>query len=184
MVLVIEDGGFLYYNQVQIADSKRFVAIALFGLYFLILLLQSVQDKYRHYEIYYLQLTLLLMLYLALQSVDFLSLFFSLEGYALCSYILAAAATNNKMLYQYRQAGITLVSEAVIKNFLAGSFFGLIFLIGVCLIYSTTGCLNFSDLELLWLTTNFMNNNDTIIVAFIFIFVALGFKLGVAPLHF
>jgi NADH:ubiquinone oxidoreductase subunit 2 (subunit N) len=187
LILVCDNAGIewtsqLYVNMLYSNETGYIIEIALFLCYFLVIVSQSSRFIYSRYEIYFLQLLIVLMLYLALVSKDLLSLFFSLEGYALCTYILITATCNNKLLYNHKQTLSTLSSEAAIKNFLAGTFFGLLFLYGCSLIYYETGCVYFGDIETLF--TSLDSLSFSLLLAYVLIFSALFSKLGAAPLHF
>lgn len=68
-------------------------------------------------------------------------------------------------------------SEAGMKMILSSAFSSGILLFGISLIYGTTGTLRFADMPALFTGSNLQ------IMAFVFFFVALAFKLSVVPFH-
>jgi NADH-quinone oxidoreductase subunit N len=103
---------------------------------------------------------------LMLKSSDFLTLYLSLE---LGSFVLYLLVSSKKEKIESTEAGL--------KYFILGSFASMIFLLGVVLLYSETGTVNFIDISLL-------EDMKGIRIGVILILVGILFKMGAAPFHF
>lgn len=104
---------------------------------------------------------------------DFLVLYLGLELQALALYVLATSRINS-----------TYSTEAGLKYFVMGSFASCVLLFGISLFYGLTGLFNFSEINLLSVTSGVEEVNfGGVLLSFIFITVGLLFKVGVAPFH-
>jgi NADH-quinone oxidoreductase subunit N len=108
-----------------------------------------------------------------LSSLDFLTLYLSIELQALAFYALAAYKTNS-----------VLSAESSIKYFILGAFASIFWLWGASLIYGATGLTNIYSLNYFLSASLVFNYFDSaLFFGFIFFFIGLFFKLGVAPFH-
>jgi NADH:ubiquinone oxidoreductase subunit 2 (subunit N) len=75
-------------------------------------------------------------------------------------------------------------TEAGLKYFILGAFSSGLLLYGSSLIYGSLGSINFSDIDLILIDfdVNFFEL-ESLLIGFIFIIVAILFKLGAAPFH-
>lgn len=111
--------------------------------------------------------------FLFISAYDFLILYFSIELYSLCFYILTIFKKNKK--YNV---------EAGLKYFILGSLSSCLFLFGISLVYAYTGILNFYELSLFLNSTGtVLELKEGILIGFFIIIFGFFFKLGVAPLH-
>jgi NADH-quinone oxidoreductase subunit N len=100
---------------------------------------------------------------------DFLTLYMGLELQSLAIYILVSINSNNLKS-----------SESGIKYFILGALSTAILLYGVSLVYGFTGSINFLDVAAI-VSEN--DRNIGIIIALVFIFIALAFKVSAVPFH-
>lgn len=171
-------------NYIFINDlsTKIFKSIILFFSSLLLLpLFQSCYyQKIKINEIFLLYLFVIFFSLLIIQSVDFLSLYLLLEMLSLSFYVVSGSTKSS--IY---------ASEAALKYFLLGSLFSIIFLIGVSLIYSTTGCINIFYLKALLISDIFINNHiwQTLelhllfILGCILVLCTFLFKIGISPFN-
>jgi NADH-quinone oxidoreductase subunit N len=101
-------------------------------------------------------------------SNDFLVVYTAIELQSLAFYILAAFRRDSEFS-----------NEAGIKYFVLGSFSSCFLLLGFSLVYFSMGSTSFDSLAGLLEDSNILLG----FIAFIFIVVALFFKLGAAPFH-
>jgi NADH-quinone oxidoreductase subunit N len=94
------------------------------------------------------------------------------ELQAFCFYILAGLKRSN------------VPAEVTMRYFIFGVLTGLIFLLGISLLYGCLGTTNFSEIAVLLpaIITN-SSDNSLIAVSVILIFVGIFFKLGIVPFH-
>lgn len=128
--------------------------------------------KINEFEFFILVLLIVLGISLVIMSYDFISAFISIELQTLCFYIIIATSKINKTL------------EASIKYYILGSFSTAILLLGIALIYFSTGMTNFKDLSDLLLISDNIELINLTYLGFIFICIAFFFKLSLAPFHF
>lgn len=114
-----------------------------------------------------------------ISSFDLLFMYIAIELQSFSLYILS---TLNKNSINATSAGL--------KYFLIGGFASCLILLGVSLIYSSTGLTNFDSISILIDSFYFKNNsylyeslNLWIQSGFIFLILGLLIKLGAAPLH-
>lgn len=118
-------------------------------------------------EFYMLIIATLLGMSFMLSSGHFLLFYIGLE---LATIPLAALAN-----FHLNKASS---SEAGVKMILSGAFSSALLLMGISLLYGTTGTLSFDELSLL------LEDTPLQIFAFILIFTGFAFKLSVVPFHF
>lgn len=105
-------------------------------------------------------------------SFDFISAFISIELQTLCFYILIGVSKTNKTL------------EASLKYYILGSFSTAIFILGIALIYFSTGMINFKDLADFFILEYNTEMHFVTMLGCILITIAFFFKLSLAPFHF
>jgi NADH-quinone oxidoreductase subunit N len=110
---------------------------------------------------------------LLIMSFDLIMIYLSIELQSLCFYILAAINRDqNKSI------------EAGLKYFVLGSFSSSILILGISIIYGTTGLTNLKDLsDLLTLGNDIFFLNYFFYIGLILINIGFFFKLAIAPFH-
>lgn len=117
-------------------------------------------------EFFILMLSSLLGMFYLVSSGNMLMFYLAMELVSIPAAALVNFHLENK-----------LSSEAGMKMILSSAFSSGILLFGISLIYGTTGTLRFAELPALYDGSNLQ------IMAFVFFFVALAFKLSVVPFH-
>lgn len=117
-------------------------------------------------EFYFLTLTTLLGMYFMISAGNFLMFFIGLET---ASIPMATLAAFDKYKQQSAEAGAKYILTAVFASGLS--------LYGISLIYGTAGTLYFEDIPA------GLNGSPLQLMAFVFFFVGLGFKLSLVPFH-
>ena len=117
-------------------------------------------------EFYFLTLSTLLGMYLMISAGHFLLFFIGLET---ASIPMAALVAFDKYRHHSAEAGAKYILTALFSS-------GLL-LFGLSLIYGTTGTLYFADL------TERIDSNALQIMAFVFFFAGMGFKISLVPFH-
>ncbi|MEY2829571.1 MAG: hypothetical protein RIQ33_1429, partial [Bacteroidota bacterium] len=109
---------------------------------------------------------------LMLTFSNLLMLFIGIEILSVCLYIMAA----------FRKKDL-LSNEASLKYFLMGSFITGFLLLGIALIYGTTGSF---DLPTIHIKAKLLGNqiSPLYICGIILLIIAMGFKVSAAPFHF
>jgi len=163
---------YLLYNNNSIIFLKVFLSIVLIiisKISYDYLLLKNINI----FEIYIFFLLSLISIILLIMSYDFILAYLSIELQGLCSYILVAMnKSNNKSV------------ESSLKYFVLGSFASSIFLLGIALIYWSTGMTNFKDIsDLMQLSLGLEFADSIFLLGILFITMGLFFKISVAPFH-
>ena len=99
-----------------------------------------------------------------------LTLYLGLELMSLCLY---------SMIAFYRDDALAV--ESAMKYFVLGALASSILLYGMSLLYGLTGTLNLNEMSVA--VASVPQNNLALILATVFVVVALGFKLGAVPFH-
>ena len=120
----------------------------------------------RRGEFYFLTLSTLLGMYFMISAGNFLMFFIGLET---ASIPMATLAAFDKYKQQSAEAGAKYILTAVFASGLS--------LYGISLIYGTAGTLYFEDIPA------GLNGSPLQLMAFVFFFVGLGFKLSLVPFH-
>lgn len=123
--------------------------------------------KYEYYVLGLLSVTGMMVM---ASARHLLTLYLGLELMSLCLYAMIAFFRTHP-----------LAVEAAIKYFVLGALASSILLYGMSLLYGVTGSLVLPEISLALATTS--SDNLAVILAVVFIVVALAFKLGVAPFH-
>ncbi len=117
-------------------------------------------------EFYFLTLSTLLGMYFMISAGHFLMFFIGLET---ASIPMAALVAFDKYRHHSAEAGAKYILTALFSS-------GLL-LFGLSLIYGTTGTLYFADLPAR------MDGNALQVMAFVFFFAGMGFKISLVPFH-
>ena len=120
----------------------------------------------RRGEFYMITLATLLGMYFMISAGNFLMFFIGLET---ASIPMATLAAFDKYKQQSAEAGAKYILTAVFASGLS--------LYGISLIYGTAGTLYFEDIPA------GLNGSPLQLMAFVFFFVGLGFKLSLVPFH-
>lgn len=117
-------------------------------------------------EFYFLTLCTLLGMYFMISAGHFLMFFIGLE---MVSIPMAALVAFDKYRHHSAEAGAKYILTALFSS-------GLL-LYGLSLIYGTTGTLYFNDIPAQ------LNGNAMQVMAFVFFFAGMGFKISLVPFH-
>lgn len=128
--------------------------------------LRREDTRIKQGEFYILTLSTLLGMYFMISAGHFLMFFIGLET---ASIPMAALVAFDK--YRHHSA------EAGAKYILTALFSSALLLYGLSMIYGTSGTLYFSDLPA------HINGNTLQIMAFVFFFAGMGFKISLVPFH-
>jgi NADH-quinone oxidoreductase subunit N len=109
-----------------------------------------------------------------ISSADFLTADLALEIQSFCFYILASFKRDD-----------SYSTEAGLKYFLLGAIASGMLLFGCSLVYGFAGSIHFENLSKIFLGSIEFSNESFfgVVIALLFINVALLFKLGIAPFH-
>nr|YP_011003672.1 NADH dehydrogenase subunit 2 [Gracilaria eucheumatoides]WPS66074.1 NADH dehydrogenase subunit 2 [Gracilaria eucheumatoides] len=133
-----------------------------------------VSEKVNNYELWILILLSVVAMLTILQSYDLLTIYLAIEFQSLIFYILASINRTSEFS-----------TESGLKYFVLGAFSSAFLLWGSSIIYGLTGLTNLNDLSKFFagflLNENLFSHN--LVIGFIFILVALLFKLSAAPFH-
>lgn len=128
--------------------------------------LKRDDTSFKQGEFYVLTLSTLLGMYFMISAGHFLMFFIGLE---MASIPMAALVAFDK--YRHHSA------EAGAKYILTALFSSALLLFGLSMIYGTSGTLYFSDLPA------HIDGNPLQIMAFVFFFAGMGFKISLVPFH-
>lgn len=128
--------------------------------------LTSEKTIIRRGEFYMITLSTLLGMYFMISAGNFLMFFIGLET---ASIPMATLAAFDKYKHKSAEAGAKYILTAVFASGLS--------LYGISLIYGTTGTLYFADVP------TGLTGSPIQLMAFVFFFVGLGFKLSLVPFH-
>jgi len=117
-------------------------------------------------EFYVITLFTLMGMNFLISSGDFLMFYIGIE---LATIPIASLAAYDKIRNKSAEAGIKLILSSALSSG--------IMLWGISMIYGTTGSVYFSDI------TAQMGNNSLQVLAFIFIFAGIAFKISLVPFH-
>lgn len=163
---------YLLYNNNSIVFLKVFfslILIVLIKISYNYLLCKNIKS----FELYIFFLISLISLILLIMSYDFIMAYLAIELQGLCSYILVAMnKSNNKSI------------ESSLKYFVLGSFASSLLLLGIALIYWSTGMSNFKDIsDLMQLSLGLEFFDQIFLLGILFVTIGLFFKISVAPFH-
>ena len=159
--------GFFQMNNL-IWFLKIFICLIYFLFLFLFFYIKKFYNIYEY--IVLLNISVFGML-LFVSSNDLISFYLTLELQTLPLFLISAISLDKY---------VTTNAEVGIKYYILGAISSIILLFGLILLYSFTGLTNFDDLNFINL---FLDFNNFIFLSFIFIFIGLFFKIGLAPFH-
>jgi NADH-quinone oxidoreductase subunit N len=161
------------------------VALKLFTLLVSVLLLLSILNTERalfalavSVEVNVVRLLIIAAMLLLISVNDLIYLFFIMELYALCSYVLVG----------YRGKVSVFSAESSLKYFLLGTIFSILMCYSFSVIYLTTGLTNFSSLTVYLSLSNITafewQGYDIFYPIISLLLITFFFKLAAAPFHF
>ena len=127
-------------------------------------------ERWHSFECLILILLSTISMMIMVSAYDFMTLYLTIELQSLCFYVLAASLRNSEYCI-----------EGGLKYFVLGALASGILLLGITLVYTFTGLVNFEDLSK-FVQADF-GGNMGLNVGILCIFVALLFKLTAAPFH-
>ncbi len=167
------------------ASGKGMLAIDSFGVFFKVLVIfssivivflsmgskeiKSVTE--RHGEYYSLIFGMILGMMVMISATDLIVVYLGLELVSLSSYVLAGFVKDSLRN-----------SEASLKYIIYGGTSSGIMLFGISILYGLTGTTNLYEINSLIQNPGF--SNLTFLLAGLFVFVGIGFKISAAPFHF
>nr|YP_009445889.1 NADH dehydrogenase subunit 2 [Betaphycus gelatinus]ATX68830.1 NADH dehydrogenase subunit 2 [Betaphycus gelatinus] len=166
------------WNGLLISDAFTYgvkpYLIFMFGGWIFITYSYVIYEKINSFEYWILILLSLFALLLIMQSYDLLTIYLCIELQSLVFYILASFKRTSEFS-----------TEAGLKYFILGAFSSALLLLGISLVYGSTGLTNLGDLSKV-LAGFSMDNSiliQSILSGFILIVASLFFKLSSAPFH-
>ena len=176
---ILENGYTIYSGIFQINQINLCFEIILFicGIFILNGFILEILNPYRF--LFYVENPLLkeyplLILFTVLgqcfliNSIDFISLYLSIELQSFALYVLCALYRNSES-----------ATQAGLKYFLLGGISSAIILLGIAVVYNYTGHTQFEIIHIIGITSI----NSQIILGFILIMTGLLFKVASAPFH-
>lgn len=145
--------------------SIKFVLSLLFILFSLYLL--STINKYNNFEFYISLFFSYINLNFILMSSSLVNLFIFIEMFSLSVYYLACSSK-----------GSIRNVEAAIKYFILGSSASSFFLLGVFLVYYSTGTLNIYDFSMLFTNNSSIEKDNILLIGLLLLVASLLFKMG------
>ena len=166
---------YIILDNLNIFDVFYYISVKYICLYFLVILfITRYYTIYKHMnmlEYYLLLLSVFLATICLVSSIDFVSIFLSLEILSLTSYILVAYARNS-----------IFSLEGGVKYFVIGSLASALFLIGASIFFAECGSTNLYRISLLLMDSEWITM--PIYMGYFFIITSLLIKLGIVPFHF
>lgn len=181
LVLNIQANVFNFAFQVDFfSDFISFILALLVFLYFLVSFSYWKNEQVFTYEWVFLILLSYVGMHLIVHANDFVLLYVGIEMQSLPLYVLAGYSRFSMKS-----------TEAALKYFILGALMSGLLLFGISTIYGVLGTINFQEIyyliNLIFLTNTFSFLDFyfvLVVLGFIFVLVALLFKLGVSPFHF
>nr|BED43677.1 NADH dehydrogenase subunit 2 [Pyropia sp. Myanmar_B] len=132
------------------------------------------KEKINFYEYWIVSMLAIVAMIFISCSYDLLTMYLAIEFQSIAFYILASFKRTSEFS-----------TEAGLKYFVLGAFSSALLLLGISLLYGTTGLTNFGDLSQFFLGISLENSFfiSTIFFSIILIKVALFFKISAAPFH-
>ncbi len=176
---------YLYWNLINynfVLFNHAFysnTAIVYFKIFLLIVFLVIFIFSYSYiklknitaFEFLYLIFFSFIALIFLLSANNFVTFYLLIELYNLAAYAAIGLRKNSNFSL-----------DSAIKYFIFGSTSSLLLLASIAIFYSTTGCLNFMDLELF--ISTIIEIDYVLICALFFLFLSLFIKVAAAPFHF
>lgn len=160
--------GDIYFSAAYVYFTKFFVLIVALALVPILNYYLTV-NRIQGFEIQILFLITVFAFFILPGVNDFLFFFIVLELQSLSAYILAASRRTH-----------LLSVEAGLKYFILGSLASGLLLFGISLLYGLLGTTNFIECSYLLLDVDSLG---VALIAFVFIFSGILFKIAVAPFH-
>jgi NADH-quinone oxidoreductase subunit N len=154
----------MYYTNVQVMLEKNILNLGL--LLISLLSYEWLRNGKNAAEFYMLLLSSQLGMFFLISSGNFLMFFLAMELST-----IPLAALSNFDLDKPRSA------EAAFKSIMSSAFGSAIMLFGISLLYGSTGTIDFAGMF------SVMTMSHLQVMAFIFLFVGLAFKLSLVPFH-
>ena len=174
-LLNIENATSGFYSLINLDGLSILSQIIILVCSLLFIFLIISKEKFREFECseFYILFLFMIASYQFMVSSDHLILIFlGLESSSLALYALIALAKNDKSL------------EASIKYFTLGALGSGIFAFGLLFVYVGSGSVDIGDmLKSIMLANVESNGKYFVLLGFVFLFVALGFKLSFVPFH-
>lgn len=164
---------FIFSNNFYSSNlDKFFLYLVLFGIFNIILLsLNYIKiNSLNVYELFIIILLILIGFITLLYSNDFLSMYMGIELQSLGLYILATLKQNS--IY---------ATEAGLKYFILGALASCLLILGISIIYSFTGLVVFSELNLF--LYNSIDFYYILFIGFLLVLISFFFKIGSVPFH-
>ena len=182
--LTLINNGILLFNNTFLLTSYNIIIkdliIILSIIYFIILYNYSEYYNNTKYIKEYILLILfnILSICLFIDSINSLIIFVAIELQSYSLYLITATYYKNET-----SVGIYSSKNGLIY-FLLGSLASIIILFGLTIIYNQSGLINLIELNY-YLNSYKPNNIESLnyIIGFIFVFIGLFFKIGLAPIH-
>ena len=182
--LTLINNGILLFNKTFLLTSYNIIIknliIILSIIYFIILYNYSEYYNNTKYIKEYILLILfnILSICLFIDSINSLIIFVAIELQSYSLYLITATYYKNET-----SVGIYSSKNGLIY-FLLGSLASIIILFGLTIIYNQSGLINLIELNY-YLNSYKPNNIESLnyIIGFIFVFIGLFFKIGLAPIH-
>lgn len=182
LFLLINNDFILSLNK-EVIDSHFIFFVKFIFIVFSILCYMTAYKSLVTIKLHYLTFVIIYLIMVAagIMMIDslnhnFLELYTSMELFAIVLYFFIGLSSKTIL-------GIS-VAESNIKFFLYNIVLSSFFLIGVLVIYSVTGTLDFTELQYLLSNSLFIKDNDIYfgcLVALFLIFLTIFYKLGLAP---
>jgi proton-translocating NADH-quinone oxidoreductase chain N len=161
------------YNLDSFSLIMKLLILTILILYLIVTFNYLKEESIKSFEYLYLILLSIVGSFLLINSNDFLLLYFAIEIQSFCFYILSAIKYKNNFS-----------TEAALKYFVLGSFSSSILLLGIVVLYSISGIINYCDFyNLLLYYSNTISTYSGFLLGLLFITIGILFKLSVAPFH-
>jgi len=178
--LTLINNGILIYNNTLFITSYNWMIKNLI-IFLTIIYLIVLYNYYNYYSKIASEYIILIFfnifgMFIFIDSINSIIIFIAIELQSYALYLITSTYYKNE-----KSVNIYSSKNGLIY-FLLGSLASILILFGFTIIYSETGLINLIDLTY-YLTININNLSYNIIFGFIFVFIGLFFKIGLAPLH-
>lgn len=166
------------WNSLLIHDFLSFgiknIVLIISLFWSLIIFSYNKEEKINFYEYWIVSMLAIVAMLFISCAYDLLTMYLAIELQSIAFYILASFKRTSEFS-----------TEAGLKYFVLGAFSSALLLLGISILYGTTGLTNFGDLAKFFLGTSLENSFFINIIFFgiILIKVALFFKISAAPFH-
>nr|NP_049304.1 NADH dehydrogenase subunit 2 [Porphyra purpurea]AAD03107.1 NADH dehydrogenase subunit 2 [Porphyra purpurea] len=169
---IVSWNALLCHDFLSFGLKNTLLVTALFWI--LIVFSYNKAEKVNFYEYWIIAMLAIVAMLLISSSFDFLVLYLAIEFQSIAFYILASFKRTSEFS-----------TEAGLKYFVLGAFSSALLLLGISLLYGTTGLTNFGDLSKFFLGISATKASivNTTILSIVLIEVSLLFKVSAAPFH-